>query len=172
MCFFQWGRGTAIVEKSISRIYKRLVCFHFLCSSHIDLWTYKPNTQIWGRRCWVFLPLWEERCPSTCCLLSFWEQSSNCSSLVSMVLPSFWRTWEDTYSQHRRATVRTNVYVAVLWEGPKVQKGAWRSSIRARRYMNMQVWSELNPDDEEWRTFLFIFQILALIMPSCRSAGR
>lgn len=31
---------------------------------------------------------------STCCLFRLWEQSSNCSSLVSTALPSFWRTWE------------------------------------------------------------------------------
>lgn len=35
-------------------------------------------------------------CCCTCCLLRLWEQSSNCSSLVSTALPSFWRTWEET----------------------------------------------------------------------------
>lgn len=84
----------------------------------------------------------------TCCLLRLWEQSSNCSSLVSTALPSFWRTWGET--QIRQFHQRMHKVLITRWGGSpsalniKVRSQGARSTAAdvARPLSNITHWQK------------------------------
>ena len=70
----------------------------------------------WRHACeWRLCKMEAVCCSFTCCLMRFWEHCSNCSSLVSIVFPSFCRTFKNKMEHTNNKVTWQYVLVYSTW---------------------------------------------------------